>query len=147
MILHYSHNDEPCERPLELIAESAAHGNTSDIKILEYFRAQLDLFAQMCFNRQYLGINEVKKQLPITIVLRYCYRNGYAFQFLSYCTYSCMENVNLTYSLRAAFCRIMYCVYLDTSPQEVVNPVGYSRLWDHIPADVVLHDYCPWKEK
>ena len=38
-----------------------------------------------------------------------------------------MENINLKFSLRAAFCRIMYCVYLDTSPQEVVNPVGYSR--------------------
>lgn len=58
-----------------------------------------------------------------------------------------MENTSLTFSLRAAFCHIMYCVYLDTSPQEVVNPVGYSRLWDHIHSDVVLSDYCPWKEK
>ena len=58
-----------------------------------------------------------------------------------------MENINLKFSLRAAFCRIMYCVYLDTSPQEVVNPVGYSRLWDNIPSEVVLHDYCPWREK
>lgn len=58
-----------------------------------------------------------------------------------------MEDVNLTFSLRAAFCRIMYCVYLDTTPQEVVNPVEYSRLWDHIPEVVVEHDYWPWKEK
>lgn len=71
MILHYSNDDELCERPLELIADSAAHGNPSDSKVLEYFRAQLDLFAQMCFNRQYLGINDVKRQLPIRLVLKY----------------------------------------------------------------------------
>jgi len=47
-----------------------AGGDQQDQKNLEYFRAQLDLFSNMCFGRQYLAILKVKEQLPIDVVLR-----------------------------------------------------------------------------
>ena len=56
----------------------------------------------------------------------------------------CMEDASLSYTLRAVFCCIMQCVYLDTTPQEGVNPVEYSRLWDHIPQEAITQKYCPW---
>ena len=55
----------------------------------------------------------------------------------------CTEDASLTYTLRAAFS--MQCVYLDATPQEGVNPVEYSRLWDHIPQEAITQKYCPWK--
>lgn len=69
-MLEWTDDEGTYNRPLEEIATSAAQGNSKDCKVLDYFRAQLDLFAKMCFNRQYLGINEIKKHLPIKLVLR-----------------------------------------------------------------------------
>ena len=47
-----------------------ARTNQRDLKNLEYFRAQLELFSKMCLGRQYLAILKVKEQLPIDLVLR-----------------------------------------------------------------------------
>ena len=52
------------------LAEGAEKGVVEDIKNLEYFTAQLQLFCNMCFNRQYLAILKIKEQLPIDIVLQ-----------------------------------------------------------------------------
>ena len=41
-------------RPLREVSASAAKGDKQDIKVIEYFRAQLVLFSRMCF---YLGIS------------------------------------------------------------------------------------------
>ena len=57
-------------RRLRDVASAAANGSEENKHILDYFRAQLDLFAKMCFYRQYLGISKVKEQLPIHLVLR-----------------------------------------------------------------------------
>ena len=69
-ILEWTDDNGNYSRQLEEIAMSAADGNFKDHNVLEYFQAQLDLFAKMCLNRQYLGINEIKKRLPIKLVLR-----------------------------------------------------------------------------
>ena len=37
---------------------------------IKYFNAQLELFAKMCYYRQYLGSNKIKEQLPINVVLQ-----------------------------------------------------------------------------
>ena len=66
-ILEWTDDNGNYSRQLEDIAVSAADGNFK-----EYFQAQLDLFAKMCLNRQYLGINEIEKRLPIKLVLKYC---------------------------------------------------------------------------
>ena len=52
------------------LADGAMAGREEDIKNLDYFTAQLQLFCNMCFNRQYLAILKIKEQLPIDIVLQ-----------------------------------------------------------------------------
>lgn len=126
VVLHWMDGGTTHSKSQRDLARGAEAGDAKDTKNLEYFRAQLDLFAKMCFSRQYLAILKVKDQLPIDVVLR------------------CMEDSHLPYTLRAAFCRIMLCVHLDTNPQEVVNPVEFARLWDHIPDSPVVIDYKPW---
>ena len=69
-ILEWTDFNDYYSRKLVVIAVSAADGNFKDHNLLEYFQAQLDLVATMCLNRQYLGINEIKKRLPIKLVLR-----------------------------------------------------------------------------
>ena len=67
VILEWSDDNR---RPLREVSESAAKGDNQDIKVIEYFRAQLELFSRMCFYRQYLGISKVKDLLPINVVLK-----------------------------------------------------------------------------
>ena len=70
MILEWTKESETVFRKLNEVAVGAASGIEDDKQILDYFRAQLDLFSKMCFYRQYLGITKVKEQLSIHLVLR-----------------------------------------------------------------------------
>ena len=62
MLEWWDESGKHCSEPLREI---------KDGPVIKYFNAQLQLFAQMCFYRQYLGISRVKEQLPIHVVLRY----------------------------------------------------------------------------
>ena len=71
------------------LAMGALAGNAEDLKNLEYFTAQLQLFCNMCYNRQYLAILKIKEQLPIEVVLRYSTCS------YTYCTCTHMFGLNL----------------------------------------------------
>uniref|UniRef100_A0A673WBI2 Inositol 1,4,5-trisphosphate receptor n=1 Tax=Salmo trutta TaxID=8032 RepID=A0A673WBI2_SALTR len=113
---------EPHGKSIRHLAQDAKGNHKLDSDIITYYRYQLNLFAKMCLDRQYLAINRLSSQLPVELILR------------------CMFDDCLPYNLRASFCRLMLHMHVDREPQEAVVAVRYARLWTEIPSKITIHE-------
>ena len=70
IVLSWSVNGVNEEKPLTDIACRSANGSDEDHSIIDYYRHQLNLFSNMCLDRQYLAINNLSSNLDIDLILR-----------------------------------------------------------------------------
>uniref|UniRef100_A0A915CC30 Inositol 1,4,5-trisphosphate receptor n=2 Tax=Parascaris univalens TaxID=6257 RepID=A0A915CC30_PARUN len=108
-------------KTLVSVAANASVGNAEDAEMLDYYRHQLDLLAQMCQEQQYLAIDppperrllNLSTELPADLVLR------------------CMSDSRLPHELRASFTRLM--LHLHVVRGSPLSAVQHARLWRDIP--------------
>ncbi|VDP29752.1 unnamed protein product [Schistosoma curassoni] len=89
--------------------------------ILDYYQAQIDLFALLCQQRQYIAINYLSTKLST--------KNDLVKGKVHCLKLICMRNERLRPSLRASFTRLLLNLHVDRDPQELHQPIQYARLW------------------
>uniref|UniRef100_A0AC35EUE8 Inositol 1,4,5-trisphosphate receptor n=1 Tax=Panagrolaimus sp. PS1159 TaxID=55785 RepID=A0AC35EUE8_9BILA len=109
---------------------SCAHSQVDEDKeMIDYYRHQLGLLAQMCQDQQYLAIDppperkllNLSSELPIGLVLQ------------------CIADNRLPCDIRASFARLM--LHLHVVRGSPVTAVRHARLWRDIPEEVSVKQY------
>lgn len=115
-------------RELSELVSKAQEMDERSIRFLDYYRHQLELYANLCLDRQYLAINFIQQQLSLELILK------------------CMSDEKLPANLRAVFTQLMLRVHLDRDPQEWKQPVAYARLWESTEKSdgvLIVQEYRP----
>uniref|UniRef100_A0A914EMS7 Inositol 1,4,5-trisphosphate receptor n=1 Tax=Acrobeloides nanus TaxID=290746 RepID=A0A914EMS7_9BILA len=111
------------------LVECAQSNTSEDQEMIDYYRHQLGLLAQMCQEQQYLAIDppperrllNISQELPIDLVLQ------------------CMSDSRLPCDIRASFTRLM--LHLHIVRGSPVTAVRHARLWREIPTEVSVSTY------
>ncbi len=109
--------------------QAAESKSEEDRDLIDYYRHQLALLAQMCQEQQYLAIDppkerrllNISEELPIDLVLQ------------------CMSDTRLPHDIRASFTRLM--LHLHVVRGSPVAAVRHARLWRDIPEEVNVASY------
>uniref|UniRef100_A0A7E4V258 Inositol 1,4,5-trisphosphate receptor n=1 Tax=Panagrellus redivivus TaxID=6233 RepID=A0A7E4V258_PANRE len=107
----------------------ASSDKDEDREMIDYYRHQLGLLAQMCQEQQYLAIDppperkllNLSNELPINLVLQ------------------CISDTRLPCDIRASFARLM--LHLHVVRGSPVTAVRHARLWREIPDKVNVAFY------
>ncbi|KAF5399723.1 hypothetical protein PHET_06535 [Paragonimus heterotremus] len=109
------------------LCQSTRHQSTNDLfhptHVLDYYQKQIHLFAQMCRERQYIAINYLTSKLPISLLLK------------------CIDNEQVPEELRALHCKLLLHLHLDRSPQNIIHPIQYVRIWRNISHEYQFDSY------
>ncbi|KAI6239561.1 Inositol 1,4,5-trisphosphate receptor [Aphelenchoides fujianensis] len=111
------------------LVQCAESRSPDDFEMIDYYRHQLGLLAQMCQDQQYLAIDppperkllNISIELPIHLVLQ------------------CMSDTRLPCDIRASFARLM--LHLHVVRGSPVTAVRHARLWRYIPHEVSVKTY------
>ena len=85
-----------------------------DLRIFNYFKALINLNAELCLERNYRGINSIV--------------NVYTLDQVYHCTVN--ENVHLL--LRASFGKLLHHLHIDKDPLEEISVPNLARMWPDI---------------
>ncbi|KAA3681284.1 inositol 1,4,5-triphosphate receptor type 1 [Paragonimus westermani] len=109
------------------LCQAARHHSTNESfhpkRVLDYYQKQIYLFAQMCRERQYIAINYLTSKLPIPLLLK------------------CIDNEQVPEELRALHCKLLLHLHLDRTPQDIIQPIQYVRIWRNISLEYQFDSY------
>jgi inositol 1,4,5-triphosphate receptor type 1 len=88
-----------------------------DLRIFNYFKALINLNAEMCLQRNYRGINLLESVYTLDQV------------------YQCTINESVHLLLRASFAKFLLHLHIDKDPLEQITVPNLARMWP----DIVFH--------
>lgn len=80
-------------------------------ELLKFFVAQLYMYAEMCFDRNYIAMQLLQEQVPYSWII------------------TAINEPEITEELRAAFTRLAHTMYIDCKPQERFNAKNLTFCW------------------
>ena len=85
-------------------------------RLAEFFTMQMNLFADLCMDRNYVAISKLERMFPYDVLV------------------SILKSI-VNDALRAAVLRFLSALYVDREPQNVTPIPCMSRLWSEISVD------------